>query len=78
MTPDFVIATAGLIAGSMPTIGIGHRARSASIAMPVAVLHATTTDLAPSLLKKSTMLVARRSMKSAGLSPYGACPESAT
>jgi hypothetical protein len=44
--PVLVAAAAGFTAGSMATIGTGHRARSASTAMPVAVLHATTIALA--------------------------------
>jgi hypothetical protein len=66
------MATAGLIAGSIPTIGIDHRARSASTLTPVAVLHATTMAFAPCATRKPTIACARSVIVSAGLSPYGA------
>ncbi|MNC87880.1 hypothetical protein D3C83_36470 [compost metagenome] len=77
-TPDLVAATAGLMAGSMPTIGIDQSARSPSTLTPVAVLHATTTALAPCAERNPTIASARASIAAAALSPYGAWPESAT
>jgi hypothetical protein len=65
-TPDFVTDAAGLMAGSIATIGSDHRARSAPTATPVAVLQAATTAFAPCFTRNSTIAHARRSMNSAG------------
>ena len=77
-TPERVACTAGLIAGSIATIGTGLQARSVSTATTVAVLHATTTASAPSARSVSSRATERAAMNDSGRSPHGAEPESAT
>jgi hypothetical protein len=71
-TPDLVVAAAGLTAGSMATMGNVKVDRNESTATAVAVLQATTIDVAPWPMRNSTTERARCWTKAAGRSPYGA------
>ena len=71
-TPVFVAAAAGLIAGSMPMIGISNVSRIVLTPSAVAVLQETTIALAPLEIRKRPIARHRSFMYSEFLSPYGA------
>ena len=68
-TPERVRCAAGLMAGSMPTMGTAKRRRNASSAALDAVLHATTTAFACRVSRNSLIATERASMNAAVLSP---------
>jgi len=76
--PDAVFPTAGLTAGSIPTIGTENLDRKVVIAAPVAVLHATTIAFAFRSTRNSVIATDLASTNCGDFSPYGTQAESAT
>jgi len=67
--PERVASTAGLIAGSIATIGMWKVSRSVAAAATLTVLQASTIARAPRPARKPTMSLARASRNAASRSP---------